>query len=470
MNIMELFGKQQTIADEITYAFKQQNSLLNKTAFISGEMGVGKTYIGAQIIANMMTPKSLTSVISPAENVKKWDKVLTNATQIQPIIYKRNCTIPESGILIIATKNMTPILKENSEFSPDFILFDEFHTLRPNTVPQANLYHLLTSANKPYLLGMTGTIFGQNLNHLYELLLMRHRELFEVIQLSTYRLSYPSFMAYWNLVSWSISLNDVEQHFKQNETDIEQEIAPIKLIQPTVEQKLVYEIAQEQLSKLHVSTNILNNTTSNVLDLPEMQQVRKVNSSRNLSSINTQSVYPITFAMQKIDLTATQKFQRTVELLKESNENTLIFANYEPLIKRLKEELTKLNYNVDTLKKSAKPAEYSDIINTSFENGTQVFIVNPSQISTGVDINQASRIIWYQLLSDLAKTLQAQRRVYRLSSTKSSIIHYLAYADTKQEKLINEISESAKYNAAAYGVNDTSNLAKLSGALFNFQN
>lgn len=93
-------------------------------------------------------------------------------------------------------------------------------------------------------------------------------------------------------------------------------------------------------------------------------------------------------------------------------------------------------------------------------------LINPLTISHGVDINTASQIIWYQLLSSLTTTIQTQRRIYRLSSTKNSLIHYLVYAETSQVDLIKDISNSYKNNAATYGTRTKDNLSKLTGILF----
>ena len=45
-----LYGKQQQVADEVSKALVQDSYYLNHSAYISGEMGVGKTYIAANII------------------------------------------------------------------------------------------------------------------------------------------------------------------------------------------------------------------------------------------------------------------------------------------------------------------------------------------------------------------------------------------------------------------------------------
>ena len=61
--------------------------------------------------------------------------------------------------------------------------------------------------------------------------------------------------------------------------------------------------------------------------------------------------------------------------------------------------------------------------------------------------------------------LQAQRRVYRLNSTRKSRVYYLIYEDTQQERTAKNLSNAAKNNAAVHGAREEDNLAKLTGIL-----
>jgi len=280
----------------------------------------------------------------------------------------------------------------------------------------------------------------------------------------------PRFMYYWTKIAWSISLKDVESDFQSDNTDdIDQTIAPIQLIAPTEEQKAVYNVAKLQMIALSVANAPAKAT--NILDLPS-QAGNLIKTRINKKSWvdgydrQIQTAFNVGFTLTDVVFEHTPKYKELTKILTDNHEKTLVFANEEDLIKQLSTSLTNDGFTIATMPKSIKAHDYSDYINEKLAGDAEVFIINPMKISTGVDITTASRIIWYQLLNDLGSTLQAQRRVYRLSSTKSSVIHFLAYSDTYQEILINEISDSAKNNAVSYGQNDTSNLAKLTGLLF----
>lgn len=464
-----LYGKQQQVADEVSKALVQDSYYLNHSAYISGEMGVGKTYIAANIIKQIADPTTLTLIISPSEVTHKWQSILANFGVTNTQIFDKKENMIDSGILILVDRELTQAMNQLSRRKIDFIVYDEIHKLKPDSKVFENLKRIRTrySSTRNMFLGLTGTIFGQNIDKLITILKYTHPKIkFQ----EYYSFDLAWFMKQWVNVAWIISLSDVEQHFQSDGTDdLQQTIAPIQLIAPTPEQKLVYEVAREQLRVANF--NKFEEEAILLLDYPRQNQAKYRNLQLGKEYVNKphhKKKYSLTFSLRDIDFTHTPKYKQLLKIL-DNPEKTLIFANDDDLIKKLDETLSKAGFKTKTLPKSLKSHEYSKFINSELSSTSDIFILNPMRISVGVDINTASRIIWYQLLSDLSSTIQAQRRVYRLSSNKSSVIHYLAYSDTYQENLINEISESSKRNAAAYGTNDTSNLAKLSGVLFNTQ-
>lgn len=484
----KLYGKQAEIANDITQSFKNYNNsenenILNNMAYISGEMGVGKTYIATEILRHFQENDKLTLIISPASTTTKWQKVIKAFTGLESAQFdKKAKTVPTSGILVIEPKNMTPLIPmfENQKVNFDFIIYDEIHTLKQKTVPFENFTKIVQSLVKKVvrnnitfretpILGLTGTIFSQSPKKLGALINLTHPKYAKLINAAIDNDNIAKFMYYWTKISWNIALKDVESHFQSDsKDDIEQTIVPIQLIEPTDEQLAVYTIANEQLKRIQVNNR--DHIAASLLDLPDQYnnliRTRHVQAKEIGQFFATTKSYQTGFLLNDIEFEHTPKYQKLLKILKNHEKNTLIFVNDEPLINQLMISLTTAGYSPAKLKASLKAHEYSQFINEQFDNGHDIFLVNPMRISTGVDITTASRIVWYQLLSDLGSTLQAQRRVYRLSSTKSSTIHYLAYSSTYQEELIRQISESAKNNAVSYGENDTSNLAKLTGLLF----
>jgi hypothetical protein len=103
-------------------------------------------------------------------------------------------------------------------------------------------------------------------------------------------------------------------------------------------------------------------------------------------------------------------------------------------------------------------------MNEAWEAGVKICVVDPSKVTTGVDL-YAEQCVWYQLLPNVADVIQAQRRIRRLSSTTNSVVTYLLYENTYQEELANQLSNVSKFNAATYGVKQTDPLAQLTGFL-----
>ena len=464
-----LLGKQKQIATEVRDALVSNNVYMNHSAYISGEMGVGKTYIASKIIKDLQTDSSFAVIIAPKSVLEKWQNVLLGFGVSDVNIFNRKKEMTTKGVLLIQPRDLTPALSSFFEITIQIIIYDEIHTLKMGTMPAKNLDCLYQSTNRssskaPMFLGMTGTIFGQNQSNLQSILEYTHPLIFQNHRNKTIY----NFMEYWTKVAWTLSLKSMQSEIgKDTGDDIIQEVAPIKLITPTPEQKLVYTIAKKQLKDSYFAK--YEETATNILDLPDTSLIK----SRHLKTTTYANLahnrvdYSIGFTVSDLDFRKTPKYQKLLDILAKP-EKTIIFINDLPLIKKLKETLNEDGFRAQSMSSSAKAGKYSDIINDSLSNDADIFIIQPKKISMGVDINTASRIIWYQILSDLGETLQAQRRIYRLSSTKSSIIHYLAYSDTYQENVIREISESSKKNAVSYGSNDESNLAKLSGLLFDF--
>lgn len=462
-----LLGQQTQIASEVKDALLSNNPYMNHASYISGEMGVGKTYIASKIIKDLQTHESFAIVIAPKPVLEKWQSVLIGFGVLNVNIFNRKTEIPKTGVLIIQPRDLTPALDSLRQTEIQIIIYDEIHTLKMETMPFQNLDAIFQSnghVQKPMFLGMTGTIFGQNKENLEAILGYTHPLIFANQNFYT---TYE-FMAYWTKIAWTLSLKTMQSEIGSDTgDDIIQEVAPIQLITPSAEQKLVYNIAKSQLR--HSNFNNYEESAASILDLPDTSLIKTRNlKTTSYSNTAHQKVnYSMGFTVSELDFRKTPKYQKLLDILAKP-EKTIIFANDTPLIRKLKETLSEDGYRVQTMPSATKAGKYSSIINDALSQDYDIFIIQPKKISMGVDINTASRIIWYQILSDLGDTIQAQRRIYRLSSTKSSIIHYLAYADTHQEKIIREISESCKKNAISYGSNDESNLAKLSGLLFDF--
>ena len=161
-----------------------------------------------------------------------------------------------------------------------------------------------------------------------------------------------------------------------------------------------------------------------------------------------------------IKLTETAKYNQLIDILK-NNEKTIIFVQSDELLANL----VKVLPNAFKIPKSMTKSKIASYINEQFKTYDTAVII-PRTIAVGVDLNSASRVIWYQVPNDISTILQAQRRVLRANSTQSSKVYYLFYEDTKQADIIYEASKASVRNSAAYSIRDTSSLAKVTQMLF----
>ena len=244
---------------------------------------------------------------------------------------------------------------------------------------------------------------------------------------------------------------------------------PLNGIELSLEQQAWISIVQANVTdrgdtyKNRVICRYLDRPTEDQPTITSRRSISNVTSNLNLpaDSKHFQKSF-ISMQLTPTKLIDTPKFKQTQAILEKYPEKTLIFVEDKKLIKDLAQHLPHADYLPNNLKK----AKYSQYINDALNDGTDIFIVTTSQISVGVDIDTASQIIWYQVPNDVAQIIQAQRRIYRLTSTKSSRIFYLFYKATHQEEIIKEVSQSAVHNAATYNVRQNDKLAQLTKILF----
>ena len=198
----------------------------------------------------------------------------------------------------------------------------------------------------------------------------------------------------------------------------------------------------------------------NYLDQPARSNLLKPKQHGRVDWFSDQQMYYVNFRLKPITIQQTAKFHRLQAIIQQApKKRFLIYAHDTQVIDILCKEL-----NAFTLTNDVDSTEYADYINQQFEQGHNIAVIDPRKISEGIDIS-ADYLIWYQLIDNYNQMLQAQRRVYRLSSTRKSRVYYLIYEDTQQEATAKNLSNAAKNNAAVHGAREEDNLAKLTGIL-----
>lgn len=517
-----LYPVQAQAVEDLNRAIDQPNHIAQKHLWLSGEMGVGKTYIASGLAQTRQAKRVL--IVSPATITTKWKQVYQSFNpQSDPYIYRPRkdkdsdlTTDPHivivkhhdlyqfvlnqyrlragdptarnfSDIILPDSKSRTDDFKDDHRLRPwdvmhlprfdfDLIIFDEVHTVRPTTQEYCAMHYLSSNETCP-ILYLTGTIFSQNHEYLRLMLGDMNPRLMQTV-LNQYEDDYYNahdhldnpawfFTNIWQYIAVQISLADVDNLHKQD--DIDQEIMPLHGLTLSPEQRAWIQITNLQLGQLHKSTSFKNSLITNYLDLPSQSQpvIKTRRIVQDYPYLHNHRVHKVTKTYASMQLTPTKltdtpKFKQVQSILKAYPAKTLIFVQDRQLLRQLVKNLP----HAKSLPSSLAKAKYSTYINQALADGTDVFIVTAKQISVGVDIDTADQIIWYQVPTDVATIIQAQRRIYRLNSTKSSRIFYLFYQGTNQEEIIQQVSASSVHNAASYNVRQDDNLAKISEILF----
>lgn len=464
---MKLYPAQQNVADQIINAY--QLPQVDKSIYLSGEMGVGKTYIGAYLAHWMIHHNQRDVVIAvPSIVTQKWIKVLKSIdddvliNQLTPKKYDEVFNNPDHQPSINVINNIN--LKSLSEQAIPYInlIIDEVQELNEQKLK----YLAEIMPQTQYKLQMTGTIFDNLDTGLPTLIKMTNPTIWKyAYHNATFCITgdefsqnlvkdLPMFMQYvWQYISVSLSLREIKA---DSENLLIQNIEPIEYLPLTDIEHANYDLAVSANKQAHPEL-----FASNLLDDPDQEPIIENTEHGNL--FVQPKINFVSLPLEKIPFEQTEKYQALTDYLDEIDlqNKVIIYANTDHIIQKLCKTLNDQGYKADCiLKRSTTIQKY---INQTMQDN-DILVINPNLIKVGIDIN-AQYIIWYQLLDRMTDILQAQRRITRLNSDTPSNIKYLAYDHTSQRKLLDNISIANKSNAAAYGVNDDSNLSKITGLL-----
>lgn len=458
----ELYEKQQQTTDLIIDKLENDSTYVKNNIYVSGEMGVGKTYIGAYLGHHYKENYNI-FVVSPKININKWSSLLGDVKRL-----KRTTPYDEKeNISIIAIEDLnTWINNQNPVFNkPTVLIFDEIHLATKTRYEAFSELHNRLPYDKKGIY-LTGTIMEGEHSDFDNLLRVTHPFLRQ--DLDVFTLLRHNFLKFiyliWQHISVSLSLDDV-QALEENREEIKQEIAPIDTIPLTREQELFSNAIGEQLRFIDTPNQRRSTIITSYIDNPNKSLIHKKNNRASLKSLRHGSYNHLAVPLMDLDFKNTSKYKALKDLIndaKNKNEKVLVYANEEELIQELKNALESDGIKAFTIE-SVKQENYSEYINQSF-NTCDVGVVNPLKVNVGVDIH-AEQLVWYQLMPQLDKMIQAQRRVCRLSSTKKSLVTLMVYDTESEYQRALDLSNATKNNAVTYGVQQKDSLAKLTGVV-----
>ena len=135
-----------------------------------------------------------------------------------------------------------------------------------------------------------------------------------------------------------------------------------------------------------------------------------------------------------------QKDMKALELIRQKvdrGEKVLIYTSWVRIDtqEKLLRKLTERGYKAMVLPANVKPAKREGWIDKQLANGLQVLICNPSLIETGLDANDFTTLIFYNMGYNLFTLRQASRRSWRINQTAPRIeVYFFYYKNTIQER------------------------------------
>lgn len=507
---MPLLGNQVQAKAEIIQALTENQ---DNSYWLAGEPGVGKTYITSSVCHDWLEnhPNHHILIISPSNVIKKWHHVLKEYNPDVQIVKltAKNINEHPADISILSNHNLKLLEKlDNHNFQ--FVAYDEFHEVQPGHRNFDRIAKFLNRDNENYnnarnyhpaLLAITGTVFNQEYKKLLELIKMTNPSIYDrndnghqlhnIFKLNIF------INQIWQYIATTINLKNVNTSL--HKVEISQDIMPINLISLTNEEKAFYNFVQSRYAQIN---NSQTDYAADLLDFPSDDQfltkhTRRVSKKPNVYEIsqpkNTDYMlanicnilkttgsnqydhmprknnYIAALTLNKITLTNTHKFNQLKQIIKTNpDQSILVLLNSNSHLKRLEKAINQMTIRQTAiLNPRTSPTQRANVINNFLNTGNdRIMIANANTIKTGIDLNSVNIIVWYQLLNNLSDILQTQRRAQRLNSHDNSKVYYLAYKDTTQEDLIEQLSKSNTNNAGAYGARSTDALSQLKGILF----
>ena len=137
-----------------------------------------------------------------------------------------------------------------------------------------------------------------------------------------------------------------------------------------------------------------------------------------------------------------EKDNHVLELVKskvENGERVLIYTSWTRIDTQTKltRLLTEQGYRVAVLTAAVSPKKREKWVEKQVQNGVQVLITNPSLVETGLDLNDFTTILFYNISYKLFTLRQASRRSWRINQRAPRVeVYFFYYEDSMQHRAI----------------------------------
>ena len=136
------------------------------------------------------------------------------------------------------------------------------------------------------------------------------------------------------------------------------------------------------------------------------------------------------------------KLNKVLELVQKkitAGERVIIYTAWVRLDTQeiLEKKLSEMGIKTNILKQNVQPIKREDWVRKKLSEGMQVLITNPFLVQTGLDLNEFTTLVFYNLAFNLYVLRQASCRSWRINQTAPKIEVYLFYwQDTMQQRAL----------------------------------
>lgn len=393
---------------------------------LADEMGLGKTL---QIIAVFLNEvsfgRSNNIVICPSSLMENWRREIKKfAPSLNPIVHhgSKRTGMP-SGLRdheVVITTYETVVRDEplfrNIQWG--VVVLDEAQAIKN---PEAERTRVIKSLQRRSSFAVTGTPVENSLEDLWSLL----------------DFALPGFLG---------TLAEFQARYTDDQDSAE---ALRRLTTPLILRRRVADVANDLPEKIFIETAL----TLSEAEAIDYEDVRARSIERNpaapqfsaLQNLrmycchpNLQSIRDLLQSSRKEDFGKIDRLGEIITEIASAGEKLLVFTSYTEMSDRLCDFIaTRFGCPVWAINGEIKISERQTIIDKfSAAHGLAALVINPRAGGTGLNITAANHVVMYNPEWNPALEMQSIARAYRRGQTRPVTVHYLYYANTVEESMI----------------------------------
>ena len=393
---------------------------------LADEMGLGKTL---QIIAVFLNEVNLgrrnNLVICPSSLMENWRREIKKfAPSLNPIVHhgSKRTGMP-SGLrdheVVISTYET--VVRDEPLFRNiqwGVVVLDEAQAIKN---PDAERTRVIKSLKRLSSFAVTGTPVENSLEDLWSLL----------------DFALPGFLG---------TLAEFQARYTDDQDSAE---ALRRLTTPLILRRRVADVANDLPEKIFIET-ALTLSEAEALDYEDVRasSIKRNPSAPQFSALqnlrmycchpNLQSIRDLLQSSRREDFGKIDRLGEIITEIASAGEKLLVFTSYTEMSDRLCDFIaTRFGCPVWAINGEIKISERQTIIDKfSAAHGLAALVINPRAGGTGLNITAANHVVMYNPEWNPALEMQSIARAYRRGQTRPVTVHYLYYANTVEESMI----------------------------------